>query len=133
MAKPNFRNVNQYIARQPAASQIVLKRVRGVIRKALPDAEEVIAYNIPAYKVDDRAVLYFAGWKQHYSLYPVGARLVAEFADQLAPYVVKKSTVRFPLSQPIPAKAAIARFVKTSSLNGKRKRRRPGQVVASNP
>ena len=112
MAKSNFRNVNEYIAQQPGASQIALKRVRGVIRKALPDAEEVIAYNIPAYKMDGRAVLYFAGWKQHYSLYPVGARLVAKFADQLAPYVVKKSTARFPLSQPIPVKLieSIAKF-----------------------
>ena len=57
-------------------------------------------------------MLYFAGWKHHYSLYPVGARLVAKFSDQLAPYVVKKSTVRFPLSQAIPVKliGSIAKF-----------------------
>lgn len=112
MGKLNFKNVDEYVARQPAAAQFVLKRVRGVIRKALPDAEEVISYNIPAYKLDDRVVLYFAGWKHHYSLYPAGARLVARFGDRLAPYAVTKGTIRFPLSQPVPVKLieSIARF-----------------------
>lgn len=112
MAKLNFNNVDEYVAQQPAAAQVVLKRVRGVIRKALPDAEEVISYNIPAYKLDDRVVLYFAGWKQHYSLYPAGRRLVARFGDRLAPYAVTKGTIRFPLSQPVPVKLieSIAKF-----------------------
>jgi hypothetical protein len=44
-------------------------------------------------------VLYFAGWKQHYSLYPAGERMVVAFKDQLASYKVSKSTIRFPLSE----------------------------------
>jgi uncharacterized protein YdhG (YjbR/CyaY superfamily) len=58
-------------------------------------------------------VVYFAGWKQHYSLYPAGARLVAAFKDDLAPYEVSKGTIRFPLSQPVPAKLIerIAKFL----------------------
>ena len=70
MAKTNFRSVDDYIASQPEATQTVLKRVRSIIRKALPAAEEVISYQIPAYKSRGQAVVYFAGWKQHYSLYP---------------------------------------------------------------
>ena len=73
MAKTDFKSVDEYIASQPEAAQGVLQRVRSTIRKALPEAEEVISYQIPAYKLHGGPVLYFAGWKQHYSLYPATA------------------------------------------------------------
>ncbi len=104
MAKTDFKSVDEYIASQPKAVQGVLKRVRSTIRKALPGAEEVISYQIPAFKVNGRAVLYFAGWKQHYSLYPSTDHVVAAFKDDLALYEVNKGTIRFPLSKPVPVK-----------------------------
>ena len=70
MAEPDVKSVDQYIASQPAAVQRMLTRVRSTIRNAVPGAEEVISYKIPTYKLHGRPVLYFAGWKQHYSLYP---------------------------------------------------------------
>jgi uncharacterized protein YdhG (YjbR/CyaY superfamily) len=78
--------------------------VRNTIRKALPGAEEVISYKIPAYKLHGNPVLYFAGWRQHYSLYPATDYIVAAFKDDLAPYEVNKGTIRFPLWQPVPTK-----------------------------
>ena len=112
MAKTGFKSVDDYIASQPKAVQGVLERVRSAIRKALPAAEEVISYQIPAYKMTGGAVLHFGGWSKHYSLYPAGDRVVAAFQDDLAPYQVSKGTIRFPLSQPVPAKLIerIARF-----------------------
>lgn len=104
MAKTDFKSVDEYITSQPEAVQGALKRVRSTIRKAVPGAEEVISYKIPTYKVDGAAVLYFAGWKQHYSLYPAGERVVATFKDELAPYEINKGTIRFPLSEPVPVK-----------------------------
>ena len=104
MAKTNFRSVDDYIASQPEATQTVLKRVRSIIRKALPAAEEVISYQIPAYKLRRQAVVYFAGWKQHYSLYPASAALVKAFKTELAPYELSKGTIRFPLGETVPAK-----------------------------
>ena len=56
-------------------------------------------------------MIYFAGWKQHYALYPVSGRLIAAFKDDLVPYEVDKSTIRFPFSQPVPVKL-IGRIVK---------------------
>ena len=97
-------DVPSHFASQPEAVQGVLKRVRSTIRKAVPGAEEVISYQIPTYKLHGRPVLYFAGWKQHYSLYPSTDRLVAAFKDDLAPYEVNKGTIRFPLSEPVPVK-----------------------------
>lgn len=89
----------------------VLERVRSTIRKALPRAEEVISYNIPAYKLGGVGVLYFGGWKRHYSLNLATERVVAAFKDELAPYEVSQGTIRFPLSKPVPVKL-IERIVK---------------------
>ena len=106
-------NTSEYIADFPPAVQRVLRRVRSTIRKAMPGAEEAISYQIPTFRLHGRAVLYFAGWKAHYSLYPADARLVAAFKDDLAPYQVNnKGTIRFPLSEPVPVAliAGIAKF-----------------------
>jgi uncharacterized protein YdhG (YjbR/CyaY superfamily) len=112
MAKTDCKSVDEYIASQSEAVRGVLGRVRSAIRKAVPGAEEVISYKIPAYKLPSGPVLYFAGWRQHYSLYPATERLVTAFKDELAPYEVSKGTIRFPLSQPVPVKliGRIAKF-----------------------
>jgi uncharacterized protein YdhG (YjbR/CyaY superfamily) len=112
MAKAKFANVDEYISEQPEAAQVVLQLVRCTLRKALPEAQEVISYKIPAYKMPGGIALYFAGWKQHYSLYPAGECLVAALKDQLASYKVSKGTIRLPLSEPVPVRLIerIAKF-----------------------
>jgi len=113
MAKTDFRSVDEYIATHPEAVRAILQRVRSTIRKAVPGAEEAISYQIPTYKLHGGHVVYFAGWKQHYSLYPATDHLVAAFKDDLAPYEVGKGTIRFPLSEPVPVRliARIAKFL----------------------
>jgi uncharacterized protein YdhG (YjbR/CyaY superfamily) len=127
MARTNFTSVDHYIASQPEATRRSLARVRATIRKAVPGAEELISYGIPAYKLDSRPVLYFAGWTHHYSLYPSTPGVVAAFSDDLARYEVSKGTIRFPLSEPVPLKliAAIARFRAKEAAATKRERRSP--------
>ena len=112
MANTDFKSVDEYIASRPEAVHGILERVRSTVRKALPAAREVISYQIPAYRLQSRVVLYFAAWKQHYSIYPATGRLIAEFKDELARYEVRNATIRFPLDQPVPAKliARIAKF-----------------------
>jgi uncharacterized protein YdhG (YjbR/CyaY superfamily) len=111
VAKAGFKSVDEYIAAQPEAMQGVLRRVRSAIRKALPEAEEVISYQIPAFRLHRGIVLYFAGWKQHYSLYPA-LEVAAAFKDELVRYEVSKGTIRFPLSEPVPVRLIerIAKF-----------------------
>jgi len=113
MAKTDFRSVDEYIATHPEDVRAILQRVRSTIRKAVPGAEEAISYQIPTYKLHGGHVVYFAGWKQHYSLYPATDHLVAAFKDDLAPYEVGKGTIRFPLSEPVPVRliARIAKFL----------------------
>ena len=112
MTKVDFKSVDQYIAAQPAPAQDSLRRVRNTILEALPKAEETISYGMPTYKLHGEAVLYFAAWKQHYSLYPASGRLLAAFQGDLTEHEVKKSTIRFRFSRPVPAKliARIAKF-----------------------
>src|SRR5579859_177784 len=112
MAKVDCKSVDEYIAAQPDASRSILGQVRNAIRQAVPDAEEGISYKIPAYKLQGEPVIYFAGWKQHFSLYPVSASLLAALKIDNTSYVVNKGTVRFPLSQPVPARliGRIAKF-----------------------
>ena len=102
MAKTDFKSVNEYIASKPKDLRLILKRVRSTIRKAVPAAEELISYQIPVYKLNGVPVLYFAGWKYHYSLFPASDALVAVFKDELARYELSKGTIRFPLSEPVP-------------------------------
>jgi uncharacterized protein YdhG (YjbR/CyaY superfamily) len=128
MAGKNFKSVDEYIASHPEAAQIVLQRVRNTIRAAIPGAEEVISYKIPAYKQDGGLVLYFAAWKHHYSLYPAGERLVTAFKDELAQCEISKGTIRFSLSGPVPVKliGRIAKFrAKEIAAPGKAKAASP--------
>jgi uncharacterized protein YdhG (YjbR/CyaY superfamily)/predicted RNase H-like HicB family nuclease len=111
MAKPKFETVDDYLAAQPDSIREILQTVRGAIRKALPQADEAISYQIPAYKVGGRVVVYFAGWREHFSLYPVTEPVRTRFKSELARYEVSKGTVRFPLSEPVPARL-IARIAK---------------------
>ena len=104
MANTNYGSIDDYIASQPESSRSVLEKVRSAMRKALPDAEEVISYQIPAFKVNGRITIYFAGWKEHYSVYPASAAMAAAFKDDLEPYEVNnKGTIRFPLTERVPA------------------------------
>ena len=112
MARTDFKSVDEYIAAQPESVRTILQQVRRAIRDALPGATETISYQIPAYKMPGGTVIFFAGWKQHYSIYPATEKVVEAFRDALGPYKVNKGTIRFSLSEPIPAKliAGIAKL-----------------------
>jgi uncharacterized protein YdhG (YjbR/CyaY superfamily) len=107
-----LKSVDDYIAAQPEPAHAVLECVRAAIREALPKAEETISYNMPTYKLRGDAVIYFAAWKKHFSLYPASAKLLAFFKKDLAAATIAKSTIRFPLAEPVPVKliARIARY-----------------------
>jgi uncharacterized protein YdhG (YjbR/CyaY superfamily) len=112
VSKSEIKSVDDYMASKSGHVAEVLEIVRGAILKALPNVEELISYNMPTYKLGDVVILHFAGWKDHYSLYPARPTLIAAFKKELAAYEVERGTIRFPLSAPVPVKliAAIAKF-----------------------
>jgi uncharacterized protein YdhG (YjbR/CyaY superfamily) len=128
-------SVREYIASKPKESRACLEAVRRAILKAIPDAQEGLAYQIPAYTLNGVGVLYFAGWKSHYSLYPASDALVEAFAKELAPYERRKGTLKFPLSEPVPVRLIerIAKFrarqlTSPTAAARRGKGRREGQV-----
>jgi uncharacterized protein YdhG (YjbR/CyaY superfamily) len=94
---------------QPASAQAV----RATIRAALPQAQEVIAYKMPTYRVAGRHAVYFAGWKKHWALYPLNDAIKARFAEELAAFEVEGDTLRVAWTAPVPAEliAALARAI----------------------
>ena len=111
MNKNVAASVDDYIAAQPDALRPKLEQVRAAIRKAVPDAVEVIAYRMPGYKLHGKPMLYFAGFKEHYSVFGASGTFLATIADQLKGYELSKGTVRFPLDKPVPVKL-ISRIAK---------------------
>ena len=93
-------NIDEYIAGFPEDVQAILRRIRATIRKAAPEAEEDIKYQIPTFVFHGNLV-FFAAFKNHVSVYPA-PRGKAEFKKELSSYQGGKGTVRFPLDQPIP-------------------------------
>lgn len=107
MAKPV--DVDGYIERFPPDVQRRLQQVRSTIRKAAPDAREVISYQMPAFK-QHGILVYFAAWKKHLGLYPpISGDEALEKAA--APYAGPKGNLQFPFEAPLPLEL-IARIVK---------------------
>jgi uncharacterized protein YdhG (YjbR/CyaY superfamily) len=94
------QNIDDYIAGFPHDVQQILEKMRLTIRKAAPDAEETIKYQIPTFTLKGN-LLSFAAYKKHIGFYPAPIGN-AEFKEELLVYEAGKGTVKFPLDKPIP-------------------------------
>jgi uncharacterized protein YdhG (YjbR/CyaY superfamily) len=111
MKKGVPQSVDEYIATQPAAVRPKLEQVRDAIRGAVPEAVEGIGYGMPGYRLHGKPMLYFAGFKEHYSLFAASGTFFAALEDELRDYERRKGTVHFPLTKPVPVKL-ISRIAK---------------------
>jgi uncharacterized protein YdhG (YjbR/CyaY superfamily) len=93
-------DVDSYIAGFPKETQKLLKQLRAIIKKAVPGAEEIISYQMPAYKFHGR-LLYFSGFKNHIGFYPMKST-ITRFTKEIAGYKHATGSVQFPLDQPLP-------------------------------
>jgi uncharacterized protein YdhG (YjbR/CyaY superfamily) len=125
MARTRFETVAEYLAAQPPHVRSVLKRVRTIVRKALPKATEGISYQIPVIKIDGRMVLYFAGYAKHVAIYPVTEGLLRELGDEIRDRLHHKATLQFPLDEPLPTHL-IARIAKVmaAEVNGAKRKKK---------
>ena len=101
MAAAKPATIDDYIATFPEDVQAVLQRVRQTIHTALPDASETISYAIPAFDLDGKHVVFFAGWKRYVSVYPLPAGDAA-FQQAIAPYKRARGSIQFPYTPGVP-------------------------------
>jgi uncharacterized protein YdhG (YjbR/CyaY superfamily) len=107
--KSTHTTIDEYIATFPADIQSILQKIRATIRKAAPQAEEAISYQMPTFKLHGNLV-HFAAFKNHIGFYPVPSG-IEKFKKELSVYKGAKGSVQFPLDKPIPYEL-IGRIVK---------------------
>lgn len=104
-----LKDADSYIALFPESTQKKLQQLRNAIKKAAPNAEEVISYNMPAYKLNG-ILVYFAGYENHIGFYPTSLPIQV-FKEELTAYKTSKGAIQFPLDEKLPADL-IKRIVK---------------------
>ena len=113
---PKFKTVDEYIDFYTGETRTRLESLRKTITKAAPNAEEVIAYNMPGYR-QDGVVIYFSAFKKHISIFP----RPAGFKKELEKYAGGKGTIQIPNGERLPLKL-IADIVKYRIIKNKKER-----------
>lgn len=108
-AKAKPQTVDQYIGDYPKPVQAMLQELRNAIKSMAPKAEEMIAYNMPAFRLNGPLV-YYAANKAHIGFYPMPSAIKA-FSEELESYVTSKGAIQFPLDRKLPL-ALVKKIVK---------------------
>jgi uncharacterized protein YdhG (YjbR/CyaY superfamily) len=103
------KTVDEYLSAIPARAKGILEKLRKTIKQAAPQAEELISYNMPAFKLNGMLV-YYAAYKDHIGFYPTPSGIEA-FKKELSDYEGAKGSIRFPINRPVPFDL-ISRIVK---------------------
>ena len=110
MAGPN--SVDEYLALVPHDARAALEKLRKTIKTAAPDTTETISYQMPTFKYQGRALVGFAAFKDHCSLFPYSGKIMNLCKEELESYETSKGTIRFPVDRPLPS-AVVRKIVKT--------------------
>jgi uncharacterized protein YdhG (YjbR/CyaY superfamily) len=95
--------VDKYLAAVPEEKRALLEKLRQTIRAVVPDAEEILWYQMPAFKFEGRPLVTFAAFQNHCSLFPMSGAIIKAHKDDLKSFVTSKGTIRFTSDKPLPA------------------------------
>ena len=98
--KTKHSSVDSYIDSFPKHIQDYLHEMRIIIKSVIPEAEEIISYNMPAYKTKT-VLVYFAGYAKHIGFYPT-ATGINYIKEELQGFTYSKGAIQFPLDKPLP-------------------------------
>lgn len=101
-SKSRFTTVDEYAKSLEKGIRDVFQLLRETIKEELPEATEVISYQIPAVKLNGKFVIYFAAWKKHTSLYPFSSEMEKSIEESSKYKTSGKGTIQFPLNEPLP-------------------------------
>jgi uncharacterized protein YdhG (YjbR/CyaY superfamily) len=94
--------VDEYIATLPPDHQEVLRKLRADVARHAPEAVETISYGMPAFKLDGKFLVSYAGWKRHCSVYPIDDGLLERHAGDVGDYGRTKGAIHFSKDRPLP-------------------------------
>lgn len=94
--------VDAYIEALPPERQAAMRELRRAIAASAPDAEEVITYRMPGFRLDGRFFVSYDAYKRHYSLFPATDEVIRGLGAEIEPYLAGRGTIRFPADRPIP-------------------------------
>jgi uncharacterized protein YdhG (YjbR/CyaY superfamily) len=115
--------VDAYLAAVPEPARSTLEKMRALIRSTVPaEATEAIGYGMPTFRYKGALVAY-AAFKNHCSLFPMNASLVEAFKDELKEYKTLKGTIQFTVDKPLPA-ALVKKLVKARVAENEQKKGR---------
>ena len=103
-------DVDEYLRGVEEPKRSTLEALRRTILEIIPDAEEVISYKVPAFRVDGRIVAGFAAFKDHLSYLPFSGSVLPQLASELEGYTMTKSALHFPVDRPLP-KALVKKLI----------------------
>ena|SRR5438552_13308669 len=94
--------VDEYLRGIEEPKRSTLQVLRRTILEIVPDAEQVISYRVPAFRVQGKTIAGFAAFKDHLSYLPFSGSVLPQLADQLSGYTMTKSALHFPVDRPLP-------------------------------
>ena len=95
-------DVDEYLRRIEEPKRSTLEALRRTILEVVPDAEQVISYRVPAFRIGGETIAGFAAFRDHLSYLPFSGSVLSDLADELQGYTMTKSALHFPVDRPLP-------------------------------
>ena len=115
------QDVDEYLANVGEPKRATLQKLRETIRDILPDAEEVISYGMPAFRLNGRVIAGFAAFKNHLAYLPHSGSVIKQLGRDLSSYKSTEGSLHFPIDKPLP-KALVKKLIAARLSEVKSKR-----------